>query len=130
MDIVNVVCGLIKKENKFLITRRKPNKSQAGLWEFPGGKVEKSETDIEALKRELKEELGIDIYNVIYFADNHHKYENIEINLKAYECFTDEEPTKLIDHDKFKWCNLDDIRKNDLAPADIPILEKLIQNKI
>ena len=59
--MIRVVCGIIFKDDKILLTRRKKGKSLEGFWEFPGGKVEKEETDTIALKRELKEELGLEI---------------------------------------------------------------------
>ena len=59
--MIRVVCGIIYKDDKILLTRRKKGKSLEGFWEFPGGKVEKEETDTVALKRELKEELGPEI---------------------------------------------------------------------
>ena len=125
MGSTNVVCGLIKKGNQFLITRRKLNKSLGGYWEFPGGKIEGNESDIEALKREIKEELGIKIFNLSYFTENLHKYEKYTICLKAYLCETNSDPKKLIDHDSYKWCNILEIKEEELAPADIPILKKL-----
>lgn len=102
MDTINVVCGLIQKDNKFLITRRKQNKSLGGYWEFPGDKTESAEKDIEALKREIREELGIEIYNLSYFAENTHDYDKFKIQLKAYTCQTESDPKKLIDHDAYK----------------------------
>ena len=126
--MINVVCALILKNNKFLITRRKSDKSLGGYWEFPGGKRESGETDIEALKREIKEELGIEIYNLSYFAENTHDYDKLKIQLKAYTCQTESDPLKLIDHDAFKWSTLYDIVDNELAPADRPILNKLRLN--
>jgi 8-oxo-dGTP diphosphatase len=125
MGSTNVVCGLIKKGNQFLITRRKLNKSLGGYWEFPGGKIEGSESDIEALNREIKEELGMKIFNLLYFSENLHKYENYTICLRAYLCETNSDPKKLIDHDSYKWCNISEIEEKELAPADVPILKKL-----
>lgn len=129
MDTINVVCGLIQKERKFLITRRKQNKTLGGYWEFPGGKTEPDETDIEALKREIREELGIEIYNLSYFTENTHEYDKFKIQLKAYKCESEYDPKKLIDHDAYRWCKLSDIAENELAPADRPILRKLIVNQ-
>ena len=126
--MINVVCALILKNNKFLITRRKSDKSLGGYWEFPGGKTESGETDIEALKREIREELGIEIYNLSYFTENFHEYEKFKIRLVAYKCQTDSEPNKLVDHDAFEWSRLSDIEEKELAPADRPILRKLLAN--
>ena len=59
MKIIKVTGALIQKNDKYLIGRRGPNEKSPGLWEFPGGKIEKGETPIECIKRELKEELNI-----------------------------------------------------------------------
>ena len=123
--MIRVVCGIIFRDDKILLTRRKVEKSLGGYWEFPGGKVEDGESDIEALKREIKEELGIKIFNLSYFTENLHKYEKYTICLKAYLCETNSDPKKLIDHDSYKWCNILKIKEKELAPADIPILKKL-----
>ena len=125
--MIRVVCGIIYKNDKILLTRRKKGKILEGFWEFPGGTIEKSETEIEALQREIKEELGIKIFNIEYFNENYHQYENLSICLKAYKCITDEEPKKLTDHDMFKWCNAEEAGHFKFSPADIPILKKLIE---
>jgi len=116
---------LINHDNKLLLAQRPAKKTWSGWWEFPGGKIEGSESDIEALKREIKEELGIKIFNLSYFTENLHKYEKYTICLKAYLCETNSDPKKLIDHDSYKWCNILEIKEKELAPADIPILKKL-----
>ena len=67
---VDVVAGVICKEDKILICRRKAGKQQAGLWEFPGGKIEKGESHQEALKREIQEELQINILPQEYITKN------------------------------------------------------------
>ena len=64
--MIEVVAGIIYKDNKFLIAQRNLNKAQGGLWEFPGGKVEKNESYERALKREIKEELNADIEVIEY----------------------------------------------------------------
>ncbi|MDA8758174.1 NUDIX domain-containing protein, partial [Flavobacteriaceae bacterium] len=78
-----------------------------------------------ALNREIKEELGMKIFNLSYFSENLHKYEKYTICLKAYLCETNSDPKKLIDHDSYKWCNISEIEEKELAPADVPILKKL-----
>lgn len=123
--MIRVVCGIIYKEDRILLTRRKKGKSLEGFWEFPGGKVEKEETDTTALKRELKEELGLEISELKYFSENKHDYNSFTILLVAYECKTLVDPKKLADHDKFKWVRINDIKKFYLSDADKPILEKL-----
>jgi 8-oxo-dGTP diphosphatase len=66
--MIRVICGIIYKDHKILLTRRKKTKSLGGFWEFPGGKVEEGESDKDALERELKEELNIEVYNIDFFS--------------------------------------------------------------
>ena len=123
--MIRVVCGIIFKKDKILLTRRKKGKSLEGFWEFPGGKVEKNENDSDALKRELKEELGLDVLQIDYFTENKHDYNSMSINLVAYKCIANEDPRKLVDHDKYEWVSIREVVNFNLAEADKPILEDL-----
>ena len=125
MDMIKVVCGVIYKDDKILLTRRKKGKSLEGYWEFPGGKVEKEETDTIALKRELKEELGLEISELNYFSENKHDYNTFSIHLVAYKCTALDDPKKLVDHDKFEWVMVNEIGDFNLADADRPLLKEL-----
>lgn len=123
--MIRVVCGIIFKDDKILLTRRKKGKSLEGYWEFPGGKVEKGETDATALKRELKEELGLEISEPNYFSENKHEYITFSIHLVAYKCEAFDDPKKLVDHDKFEWVMVNELGSFNLADADKPLLEEL-----
>ncbi|MDC1047949.1 (deoxy)nucleoside triphosphate pyrophosphohydrolase [Flavobacteriaceae bacterium] len=123
--MIRVVCGIIYKDDKILLTRRKKGKSLEGFWEFPGGKVEKEETDTIALKRELKEELGLEISELNYFSENKHDYNTFSIHLVAYKCKAFDDPNKLVDHDKFEWVMVNEIGDFNLADADRPLLKEL-----
>jgi 8-oxo-dGTP diphosphatase len=123
--MIRVVCGIIFKDDKILLTRRKKGKSLEGFWEFPGGKVEKEETDTVALKRELKEELGLEISELNYFSENKHDYNTFSIHLVAYKCKAFDDPNKLVDHDKFEWVMVNELGSFNLADADKPLLEEL-----
>lgn len=123
--MIRVVCGIIFNKDKILLTRRKKGKSLEGFWEFPGGKVEKNENDSDALKRELKEELGLDVLQIDYFTENKHDYNSMSINLVAYKCIANEDPRKLVDHDKYEWVSIGEVVNFNLAEADKPILEDL-----
>ena len=125
MDMIKVVCGIIYKDDKILLTRRKKGKSLEGFWEFPGGKVEKEETDTVALKRELKEELELEISELNYFSENKHNYNTFSIHLVAYKCTALDDPKKLVDHDKFEWVMVNEIGDFNLADADRPLLKEL-----
>ena len=123
--MIRVVCGIILKDDKILLTRRKKGKSLEGFWEFPGGKVEKEETDTVALKRELKEELGLEISELNYFSENKHDFNTFSIHLVAYKCKAFDDPNKLVDHDKFEWVMVNELGSFNLADADKPLLEEL-----
>ena len=123
--MIRVVCGVIYKNDKILLTRRKKGKSLEGYWEFPGGKVEEGETDKSALERELNEELGLSVSELTYFSENKHEYETFSINLIAFKCNAHDNPKKLIDHDKFEWVTSNEIGNFNLADADKPLLKKL-----
>ena len=123
--MIRVVCGIIFKDDKILLTRRKKGKSLEGFWEFPGGKVEKEETDTIALKRELKEELGLEISELNYFSENKHDYNTFSIHLVAYKCKAFDDPNKLVDHDKFEWVMVNELGSFNLADADKPLLEEI-----
>lgn len=127
MDIVKVVCGIIFKDDRVLICRRKPGKSLEGYWEFPGGKVEQNETYEECLVRELQEELGLKINVRGLFKSVVHHYHNNAIELISFVCTTDDVEAKLVDHDRIEWVRVEDLLNWELAPADIPIAEKLVE---
>ena len=123
--MIRVVCGIIYKDNKILLTRRKKEKSSGGVWEFPGGKVEEGECDKEALKRELKEELDLEVYDLDFSSENIHHYDKLVILLIGYKCKTKSDPHKLTDHDKYEWVGISDLQKYNLADADIPLLKSI-----
>jgi 8-oxo-dGTP diphosphatase len=84
----------------------------------------------ESLKRELKEELDISVSIDDYITESFYEYGSVNINLKAYlvESFLGD--FKLVDHDKIEWIKIEEIKKYDFAPADIPINDYLIKNGI
>lgn len=124
--IINVVAAVIKnKEGKILITKRNNKKAQGGLWEFPGGKVEKDETYEDALKREIREELKVQIKINEYIDEKICTYPEKEINLIAYEATILSGEIKLMEHEEYKWIEKDTIGQYEFAPADLFILEKI-----
>jgi len=85
-QIIEVAAGLIFHEGKLLITQRRPHDHLGGLWEFPGGKREPTETFQQCLRRELKEELGIDVEVGELFDQITHSYPERTVHLKFYRC--------------------------------------------
>lgn len=125
-----VSAGIIIKDHKILVAQRKHGKSLEYYWEFPGGKQEAYETMPECLERELKEELGIDVKAGEFFMNSLYEYEFGTISLHAYfvDCNNQEVPCH-IDHEQIKWVGLDELADYNFAPADRPIVEKLLELK-
>ena len=129
--MVDVVAAIIiNEENKILIAKRKINLKMGGLWEFPGGKVEKEETYENAIIRELKEEMDIDIKileclgeNTSDYKDNY-KYKFIK--LIGFKCIIINGIITLNDHEEYKWVDKDELIKYEFTPADKYFVNMLI----
>ena len=124
--IVKVVCGIIQKDGKYFIARRKQGKPLGGFWEFPGGKLEEGEDPKEALKRELFEELGMKVEDVKFFGRHKHEYESFIIDLLAYHCAFNSANFEMTDHDEYGFIKKDDILECNMAPADIYFVNMLL----
>lgn len=123
--MTEVVAALIWNGGKFMICRRPPHKSRGLLWEFVGGKVEKGETKEQALVRECKEELAIDINIKDDFCHVTHVYPDITIALTLFNAEIAEGTPKLLEHVDLKWITPSEIPLYDFCPADKEILEKI-----
>ena len=126
--MIKVVAALLKKNEKFLIARRKKGKHLEFKWEYPGGKVENNEDEKSALKRELKEEFDISSNVGDFITESHYNYEDISINLRLYLIDDFSGDFSLKDHDKIEWISIKEINNFDFAPADIPINNYLVKN--
>ena len=121
---MKVVCAAIIRNEKIGIAKRK-SKISNGIYEFPGGKVEDNETEIEALKREIKEECGIEIENIQFFMKNKY-FQEEEIDLSCFVCTTTQEPVLSV-HTNFIWTTPDKIYDYPFFESDRCIVEKLIE---
>lgn len=124
-----VVAAVIRRshdaEQKILIVRRGPGQSNAGFWEFPGGKVEIGETPEGALKREIAEELHLEIAVGSCLGEQDFPAPTKTIRLRVYECQTADERLMLTEHDDFSWLQVDEIDPQILSVPDRPFLEQL-----
>ena len=121
--MVEVVAGIIYKKNKFLIAKRNIKKTQGGLWEFPGGKVEKGESYEKALIREIKEELNADIQINKYIGETVHHYPEKDIKLIFYKADLISEKIELLEHEDYKWITKNEKDKYQFAGADNIVFE-------
>lgn len=124
-----VTAAIIQEQGRFFVARRGPGEKLAGLWEFPGGKVEPGETLQEGLKREIAEELGVEAIVGDVVTESHYKYEHGEILLVALETEIKGKDIKLSVHDQEDWLFPEQILALELAPADIPIAKFLMESK-
>ena len=125
--VVRVVAAIIENEQgRILITQRRPQAFMPLKWEFPGGKVEAEESDEEALQRELKEELDLEVVVEDKFMSLIHAYPDFDIDFHVYRCrITGGELRCLAVHD-FRWVELSDLERYDFPPADQPTVKQLI----
>lgn len=128
MSLVLVVaCALVDADRRVLIAQRPEGKSLAGLWEFPGGKVEAGETPEAALIRELEEELGIATQTAclapVSFAS--HSYENFHLLMPLYACRKWQGTPRAREHMALKWVRPQRLRDYPMPPADEPLIAAL-----
>lgn len=125
--IIKVVAAVIENEkNEILCTLRPIGKILGNNWEFPGGKLEKGETEFEGIKREIKEELNCDIEPIEVIGDAYHKYERGTVNIIAIKC-KQLSPIKLNEHDACIWLERKNLKSLVWAPADIEIIDKFLK---
>ena len=124
-DFIKVTAAILFKDHKLLIAQRKARDKLPNKWEFPGGKVENNETPEECLKREIKEEFGIDVSVGEFLGESVYHYDHISIRLLAYRTFWNTGELKIREHQSIEWVTINQISEFDFAPADIPFVEKL-----
>lgn len=125
----DVTAGLIMCNGLILIAQRKKGKSLELKWEFPGGKLEEGETFEECLKRELSEEMGLEISIKEHFIDSTYKYDFGTIVLHSYwaSCKSQNIPF-IIDHEQYKWIKIEELPNYDFSPADKPIIKEILKS--
>ena len=130
MKIIKVTGALIQKNDKYLIGRRGPNEKSPGLWEFPGGKIEKGETPIECIKRELKEELNINAEIGDLVTKYNYDYPNVSYLLYFFKIKSYVGEFKIIVHDKLEWVSLNDFYKYDFLRGDTHLINQMLLNDL
>ena len=125
-----VVGGLIYQNDKILICQRKEEGDHPLKWEFPGGKLKDNENNQEALKRELNEELSIEINDMIFFDEYLYEYKKISKNLKLvfFQIFQFEGEIQNKVHQQLKWIDISKLGDYDFLEGDLKIINKLTNN--
>ena len=124
--MMQVSAGVIVRDGKILICQRPVGKSLAGLWEFPGGKLEAGETLEECLQREIFEELSVEVEVGDFIASSEYKYEHGEFEIFAFfaRIIGNAELISNV-HQNIAWVKLSELDDYKYPEADLPIIEKL-----
>lgn len=125
MKVIEVVAAIIKKEDKIFITRRSYGEFK-DMWEFPGGKIEAGESKEEALIREIKEELELDINNLEYLTTVDYDYPKFHLTMHCFICEICGGSLNLNAHNDAKWALLEELSLQAWVPADVKVVENLL----
>lgn len=123
--MIEVVAALVRDGARFLICQRPEGKMCAGCWEFAGGKVEAGETGPEALKREWREELGVELAVGALLAEVRHAYPAREVHLRLYAARIASGTPAALEHSQIKWIEARDFGRYAFCPADARLIEQL-----
>ncbi len=123
---IRVVAAVLEQDGRYLITQRRTAAVLPLLWEFPGGRVEEGETDVEALKREMRHRLGAEVTvgKLISFAS--HPYEHYIVDLFLYECTLLRSTLDARNVNAYKWVTSAEFDKYPFTPADEASMNKLL----
>ena len=131
MKRIEVVAAIVEHEGKILCVQRGPSKYEyvSKKWEFPGGKIELNESAKDAIKREIKEELHMEIIAPTFFTSVIHRYPDFEIKLDFFNCSVANKDIVLTEHINSVWLLPSEIIALDWAAADVPAVDKLASVK-
>lgn len=136
MKRIVVAAGLVRgrqnsaEADRYLISRRPEGTHLAQSWEFPGGKIDPGEPPAQALVRELREELGIEVEVGDIFAVGHHVYPEREVLLLVYEARVIGGAPACLEVAEFRWVSAAELVKIPLPPADLPVVERLARERL
>lgn len=123
---IEVVGAIIFNDDKVLCAQRNENMSLPLMWEFPGGKIEEGESEIEALKREISEEMLCDLEVGDKVTSTSYEYDFGIVNLHTYKCKLKEKMPTLTEHKSIQWLDVKDLETLEWAPADIPAVKIIV----
>lgn len=128
MKVLIVAAAVIKDNGKFLITQRLKNTHMGFKWEFPGGKIEKGEDAAACLRREIREELDLEIEVGAKIMVVEHQYPDRKVILQCHWCRFVRGEAKTMGCHSFKWVSAGDMKDYDFSEADLPVVEFLTEN--
>jgi 8-oxo-dGTP diphosphatase len=125
--MIYVSCAIIEHHGKVLVAKRGNNSSNAGKWEFPGGKIEPGESATQCLHREIMEELSVAITIIDQLPPVLHHYPDKVISLHPFVCTYDGNPFSLTDHEETDWKSIDDLFWLNFSDADVLVCHYYIK---
>jgi 8-oxo-dGTP diphosphatase len=126
MKKLKVTCAIILKDKKILVVQRSENMKLPLKWEFPGGKMENGENEENCIKREIREELNIEIELISQLTPIHFDYSNFSIELIPFVANYLQGNIELTEHKQYLFLQKEELAKLDWAEADIPILNEFL----
>jgi 8-oxo-dGTP diphosphatase len=123
--LIRAVVGIIKNADKILVGQRPLGKPYAGYWEFPGGKVEANETSLDALKRELEEELGIQVSEASHWFEYTHTYPDKTVTLEMWQVTEYQGLPQSRESQILKWVDQKELFELSILEGNKSILEKI-----
>ena len=123
---IRVVAAVIEHGGKYLITQRRPSAVLPLMWEFPGGRVEEGETDADALRREVKHRIGVEVDPGQLISFVSHPYERYTVDLYLYECRLTKGDPQALGVNAFKWVASPEFDQYPFTPADELSMSKLL----
>ncbi|WP_395045114.1 (deoxy)nucleoside triphosphate pyrophosphohydrolase [Flavobacterium sp.] len=125
--MIKVVCAIILVDNKILVAQRSKNMKLPLKWEFPGGKLEQNENEIDCIKREIKEELNIEIEVLKKLSNSIFDYGTFKINLVPFIANYISGEILLLEHKDYKLLDKANLLNLDWAEADLPIVKEFLK---
>jgi 8-oxo-dGTP diphosphatase len=126
-EVIRVVAAVIEREGRYLITQRNAGAVLPLLWEFPGGRVEADETEAEALQREVRGRIGVEVVVGEKMGEHHHEYAQYDVAMLMYKCTLadDAHPYPATVND-LRWVTSRELLDYDFPPADEKTMSKLL----
>lgn len=127
--MINVTCAIILREDKIFVIQRSAEMNLPFKWEFPGGKIEMGENEEDCIKREIREEINIEIQILKRLTPSVYTYPTFAINLIPFLASYINGKVVLAEHSNFKWLEKSELLSLDWAPADVPIVQEILNSK-
>ncbi|HEY7444074.1 MAG TPA: (deoxy)nucleoside triphosphate pyrophosphohydrolase [Vicinamibacterales bacterium] len=119
-----VVAAVVERDGAYLVARRQSGVHLEGYWEFPGGKCQPGESEVDSLRREIREELDVDIQGADKLLTTVHEYDDRTVELHFYRCALEGTPRPMLGQE-LRWVTRDRLRELQFPPADAQLIEQL-----